>query len=374
MAKIDVLLPIYNAASTLAEAVKSLQNQTFRDFRLIAIDDGSTDESGEILRELARHDERIEILSMANGGIVDALNAGLRLSTAEYVARQDADDISDPARLQLELAYLEQHPECVAVSGTVTYIDGAGMLTGQVQFFQPDDADAKWLPSREPYLSHPFLMVRRTAFDSIGGYRHVNHSEDTDLYWRLRQHGTLHSLDRSLGFYRMHSNSISSRSIINGRIAALSSQLASLSAIRRSEGREDLSFPRNALARYQAARTLEKIVELGGEGLTDGESLHLRIATSLKLLEVATYRPYRLDGDDCRYIRHSVSLMSDELIENKAAIDHLIAKNSARLLTKGLFREAGLLTPRRVYLSIVPRLIYDVMPRRLRKTLADLRT
>jgi glycosyltransferase involved in cell wall biosynthesis len=374
MATVDILLPLYNGAATLIGAVTSLQHQTFADIRLIVIDDGSTDESATIIQEMASHDERITVLTQKNSGIVDALNAGLGVCTADYIARQDADDVSNADRLQLELSYLQQHPDCIAISGAITHVDETGNLTGQTTYFRPQDAELTWLPAREPHISHPFLMVRRAGFDKIGGYRHVYHAEDADLYWRLYEHGRLHSIEQPIGLYRMHSGSVSSASVVDGRIMALSSQLAALSALRRRRGENDIAFPKDALSRYRSARTLERIVELGAEGLTRRESAHLRIAASLKLLELATYRPYVIDTEDCRYIRDSVAGYSEASGEIRDATNHLVTKIGARLLRKGLVREVSLLTPPRRFFSLVPRLMFDCMPASTKKNLNDLRS
>src|SRR6516165_2981991 len=301
---VDILLPVFNGAVTITEAIESLQLQTFTSFRIIVVDDGSTDRTPEVLAALAARDSRIIVLTQPNGGIVDALNAGLRLCQAEFVARQDADDISDPSRLAVELDYLRSHTDCIAVSGAVKHIDAQGRFLGTIQTFpQPHRADPRWAPSREPYLMHPFLMVRGEDLQAIGGYRYVCYSEDTDLCWRLQERGKLKNLDTTLGHYRVHARSISSASIINGRIMALSSQLAGLSALRRRTGRPDLSFPKEAIAEYQSTRTLLKLWELGKRQLDDDEAGYLRIALAAKLLELTDYRPYEPDIDDCQFIR-----------------------------------------------------------------------
>src|SRR5262249_27322353 len=135
-------------------------------------DDGSTDRTPEVLAALAARDSRITVLTQPNGGIVDALNAGLRLCQAEFIARQDADDISDPSRLEVELDYFRSHPDCVAVSGAVKHIDEQGRFLGTLQAFPPPDcADPRWAPSREPYLMHPFLMVRHAVPNTWGCFR-----------------------------------------------------------------------------------------------------------------------------------------------------------------------------------------------------------
>src|SRR5215831_2949062 len=360
---VDVLLPVFNDATTITEAIESLQRQTFTSFRIIVIDDGSTDRTPEVLAALAAGDSRITVLTQPNGGIVDALNAGLRQCQAEFVARQDGDDISDPSRLAVEFDYLRSHADCVAVSGAAKHIDEQGRYLGTVQTFpQPDRADPRWAPSREPYLMHPFLMARRADLQAIGGYRYVYYSEDTDLCWRLQERGAMQNLDMPLGKYRMHARSLSSASVINGRIMALSSQLAGLSALRRRTGQTDLHFPKEAITEYRKAQTLSKLWELGKRQLDDDEARYLRIAVASKLLELTAYRPYELEFSDCQFIRGALDELSRLPHPNRNDLSRLYAMAGARLLLSGRFREMATLAPPRLYLPMISRAVFRLLP------------
>jgi glycosyltransferase involved in cell wall biosynthesis len=306
---------------------------------------------------------RITVLTQPNGGIVDALNAGLRLCQAEFIARQDADDISDPSRLELELDYFRSHPDCVAVSGAVKHIDEQGRVLGTLQTFpQPDCADPYWAPSREPYLMHPFLMVRRADLQAISGYRYVYYSEDTDLCWRLQERGAMQNLDMPLGKYRVHTRSISSASVINGRIMALSSQLAGLSALRRRTGRGDLQFPKGAIREYRNAQTLSELWEIGKRQLDDDEAGYLRIALASKLLELTAYRPYELELSDCQFIRGALDELSRLPDPNRKDLSRLYARAAARLLIGGRLREIAALTPPWLYLPTILRAVSRLLP------------
>ena len=371
---VDILLPVFNGATTITEAIESLQRQTFTSFRIIVVDDGSTDRTLEILTGLAARDSRITILTQPNLGMVAALNAGLCLCQAEFVARHDADDISDPSRLAVELDYLRSHTDCIAVSGAVKHIDAQGRFLGTIQTFpQPHRADPRWAPSREPYLMHPFLMVRGEDLQAIGGYRYVCYSEDTDLCWRLQERGKLKNLDTTLGQYRVHARSISSASIINGRIMALSSQLAGLSALRRRTGRPDLSFPKEAIAEYQSTRTLLKLWELGKRQLDDDEAGYLRIALAAKLLELTDYRPYEPDTDDCEFIRDALHEATRLSNANRKHLARLYARAGARLLVNGSFNKAVALTPPWLYFPMISRALLRLL-RASTKSLATFAT
>lgn len=304
---IDVLIPVYNGAATIRSALDSICQQTIRDVRVIVVDDGSTDETPFLLSELAEKDDRIHVITTKNGGIVDALNTGLAACTAEFVARFDADDIAFPERLQKQLTYLQENPDCVGVGCNAFHTDSQGSKMGYVtQFKETVAGDPFYVPASEPYLLHPFLMVRRQVLVDAGGYRYVFHSEDADLYWRLTYTGRLGNVTEVLGEYRIHAESISAKSVLNGRISAVNSQLAAISEQRRRNKQADLVFDRTALKQLQAAKTLRGMLDLSAKGLTLSEKSYLEVATAAKMLELASYRPYRLDADDFKTIRRAV--------------------------------------------------------------------
>ena len=333
---VDVLLPIYNAADTLEETIRSLQAQTVGAFRILAVDDGSTDGTADLLDRLAREDHRIEVIAKPNGGIVDALNHGLSHVRAPLVARHDADDLSYPERFAEQIDYLEREPDCVAVSGFARHVDEFGRPRGTYAIIpDPQTSDAHAVPSREPYLMHPFVTIRRDALDRIGGYHYAFHAEDTDLYWRLQEVGRLHNLPFLVGDYRLHGASISSASVLNGRIAAINSQLAGLSHLRRSAGRPDIEFPRGRLETYKAAETAQAILEEALQDLDAEEQAYLRIAFATKLMELASYRPYRLTPGDYAFIRAEIARARPHLSQqNRDNVQWLNSRMQAKLLRR----------------------------------------
>jgi glycosyltransferase involved in cell wall biosynthesis len=183
-------MPCYNAAGTLAEALHSLARQTFPDFEIIAVDDGSTDSTPEILQSWANHDARLRMISQPHSGIIVALNAGLRACQAAAIARMDTDDRSHPERLRRQVDYLEAHPD-VTVAGCLV----EGFPTGQVRPGFRVYID--WLNSlvteddirREMFIEsplvHPSAIFRRDAVMEAGGYQEHGWPEDYDLWLRL---------------------------------------------------------------------------------------------------------------------------------------------------------------------------------------------
>ena len=360
---IDVLIPVFNSARTVRSAIESIQRQTVRDIRIVVVNDGSTDATADIVAAMAREDGRIELFDRPNGGIVDALNFGLAQCRAEFLARHDGDDLALP------VAYLRANPGCVAVGGWARHIDADGQpLNHIVKIRSPDTADPEWAPTTEPYIIHPFLMTRTAPVQAVGGYRHVFHAEDTDLYWRLQEAGSLHNLPEVLGDYRMHAASVTSASIINGRVSALSSQLAALSALRRRAGRPDLAFPKEANKDYVAARSLDGIVRLGTRQLDPAEADWVEVATAGKLMELSSYRPFELDLEDCRFIRGAVDRHAGMLKpRNQTLIRRMCAGAAGRLASKGRLEEATALIGPRFNLGVATRVAYRrLVPRTMR--------
>ena len=351
---VDVLIPVFNGALTVEAAVKSILAQTWGPLRVVIVDDGSTDATPEILRRLAAGDARIRVVTTPNHGIVGALNRGLAETRAALVARHDADDIAFPERIERQVSYLVDHPDVVAVGCNVFHIDAAGNRTGTTTHFAPFAVgDPCYAPALEPYLIHPFLLVRREALVACGGYRYSFHSEDADLYWRLSSRGGLANLQACLGEYRLHAQSVSSRSIVNGRIAAVTSQLAALSERRRRAGVVDLTFPAGALAAYESGVELAPIVALASAGLTAAERGALEVGTAAKLVELSDYRPYRLSRTDRRTIRRWIEQHYFELSE--ANRRHMVFRliPSRRRLARHPGEVLGLLPWRRLPMAFV---------------------
>jgi len=360
---IDVVIPVFNGAKTVESAVTTIQAQTLRDIRIIVVNDGSTDGTQAIMERLAASDGRILLINRPNGGIVDALNAGLAACTADLIARHDADDLAVPGRFQQQFDWLRRHPACSAVSGSVIQIDEAGRELGpKVTLSPPELADPTTYPQLEPYLIHPFLMMRRAAIAAVGGYRYVFHAEDTDLYWRLQETGQLTNMPDLLGYYRIHGQSVTSASTLNGRIAAMSSQVCGISAMRRRAARPDIAFPEAALAEYKQARTLKRIVQLGSRGLDKDEAARLAASTSAKLLELSAYRPYELDAKDCSFIRTSIMRALPSMTPgNRALCVRRISGTAARLAAQGHVSAAIRLSPIKYYPLVAARLALRTM-------------
>ncbi|HSV12863.1 MAG TPA: glycosyltransferase [Tepidisphaeraceae bacterium] len=217
---VSVLMPVYNAQRYIASAVQSILGQTFTDFELIIVDDGSTDRSREILRGFAARDPRVKLISRPNTGYVVALNEALATATGEFIARMDADDMSLPYRFERQVEYLRAHPDCVLVGTHVVTMDSDGSLIGvmpDIAFGHQRIDDA--LLRRGWPIVHPAVMMRARALREIGGYK-VEYcpNEDHDLFLRLAEFGQIENLPEVLIHYRKHAASVSAMN--NDRMTA----------------------------------------------------------------------------------------------------------------------------------------------------------
>ena len=208
---VSVLLTVYNGQRYLAQAMESLLRQTFENFEVIVIDDGSTDDSPEMLRRYATRDPRVRLVSRANTGMTRALNEGLKLVRGEFVARMDADDVCRPERFARQVAYLREHPECVAVGSQVQMIDPEGLpiCPKRDTGFTHEQIEGSLLDMGWPMV-HPAVMLRTDALRAVGGYaEQYRTNQDHDLFLRLAERGKLANLPETLLDYRQHFQSVS---------------------------------------------------------------------------------------------------------------------------------------------------------------------
>src|SRR5437762_6391708 len=209
--RISVVMPVYYAAAVVGEAIESILNQTFTDFEFIIVDDGSTDNTGEILREYASRDDRIKLYVQENCGLIASLNRYCRLATGRYLARMDADDISLPTRLEKQFRFLENHP-AIGVLGTwIQDIDERGMpITAWP--VPADPAVIQWFLMFGNCVAHASVMMRREVLERAGYYRpDALHVEDYDLWIRVSEFTSVAIFPEVLLYYRLSGESVSGR-------------------------------------------------------------------------------------------------------------------------------------------------------------------
>jgi glycosyltransferase involved in cell wall biosynthesis len=231
-----VLLPVRDAAPWLASSLASLARQTLADHEVIAIDDGSTDASGEILERAARSDRRLLVRHTPPRGLPAALEFALSLARAPWIARHDADDISHRTRLGRQLEWLECHAD-VDVLGTCIRLfpasaTGLGMrrwASWHNSLLTHDDMRRELLIDSP--LAHGTLMARKTVLESAGGWHERGWAEDLDLWLRLFEHGARFAkLETTLYGWRQHRDSATRTDPRYSRSRFLSLKSAALDA------------------------------------------------------------------------------------------------------------------------------------------------
>jgi len=211
---VTVLTTVYNGARYLDEAIDSIRAEEFTDFEHVIVDDGSTDATPEILARAASRDPRIRLLrNESNRGIAASANRGLAVARGEYIARLDADDISMPGRLAREVAVLETRPDVALVSMNYESMSADGVLIGRSHRDHPSIVVEYLLNFSNALGGHSQVMFRRSAVEAVGGYDETCAAAlDSDLWTRIVRHGRIVVLPEIGMRYRVHDQSVTTRS------------------------------------------------------------------------------------------------------------------------------------------------------------------
>ena len=209
---VSVLLPVYNGERHLQLALDSILHQTFTDFEFLILDDGSRDGSLSLLEQAARADSRVKLFSRENRGLVATLNELIERAQGRYLARMDADDIAQPNRFALQVAFLDAHPGVVCVGGAQALIDEEGRYLTNINGPLANQAIQQSILAGHGAICHPTAMIRASALAEVGGYDPAMwHCEDLDLWLRLGECGQLANLADVVLKYRLDPGSVSSR-------------------------------------------------------------------------------------------------------------------------------------------------------------------
>jgi Glycosyl transferase family 2 len=333
--RVSVTMPVHNGERFLRAAVDSVLSQTFRDFELIIVNDGSTDGTAALLDILARQDARVRIVSLpVNNGAVVARNTALQHATGPLIAVMDSDDVALPERLAVQVAYLDAHPAIAAVGGGVQIVNEADQ-TGATNMYPTDPALVAWSMIFFNSIAHSTLMMRRecvTRDYPEGG------AEDYGLLAELSQRALLANLPRVLVRYRLSSTGLTARawqkqelhadSIVQGAIAAVSGRSIPIEQVQWLRGLSRNQYPREPHAIRITADLISMLAPLYLSLLQrlGAETREVRLDAGVRLLLLAALAGRR--GAPAL----AASLAARALRLSPRAVPHFVRKTIASVM------------------------------------------
>lgn len=267
MPTLSVLMPVYNAQLYLKEAIDSIINQTYCDWELIIINDGSTDNSEFIINSYT--DPRIKYYrNEKNLGLIASLNKGIGFCEGKYIARMDADDISMPDRFLQQISFLEDHAECVMCGTDAKIIDQNGEETGKIINLTSDEYLKINLLFSVPFI-HPSVMIRSAQLKELLFDKDYKHAEDYELWCRISDKYKVANMPSFLLKYRWHTNNVSvlnndSQESVKNKIIRCQLQKLGLSA-----SDHELMLHRITFQQYDAKGDLRKTIFSDYTGLQE---------------------------------------------------------------------------------------------------------
>ncbi len=207
--KISVILPVHNSQEFVSQSIYSVLNQTYKNFELIIIDDGSTDNSKEICKSLSRKDDRIIFLDNAHRGLTVSLNKALEIAKGKFVARQDADDISLPERFEKQINWFLKDERRVLCGTNCKILDQNNIYKNNKSLKFTNNGIKKKLKYSNCFV-HSSIMFLKNSAQNLGNYdENLEYAQDYDLWWKLTTIGEVGNLYEKLLILRNRKNSIS---------------------------------------------------------------------------------------------------------------------------------------------------------------------
>ena len=220
---ISVIMAAYNAENFLAPAIESILNQTYRNFELIIVDDGSTDNSLEVVKHYLERDSRVRVIQSDRLGAAGARNLGINQAKYPWIAVMDADDIAMPERFEKQINAAKANPKVVVWGTYANHISATGEVLSLVRQGAVNEKQFYdlWQEGHIPFVVHPTALIKKEIFLEIGGYsKDFYASEDFELFARIGNYGPILAIPEPLLLYRVHSKSESMTKFFSQKILA----------------------------------------------------------------------------------------------------------------------------------------------------------
>ena len=288
MPEVSVIVPVFNEEKFLFAAASAILRQSYRDFELFLVDDGSQDASASIIADFAGADARVRAVTLEHCGQSAALNAGRANATGRLIAIMGADDIAHPEWLATMVAFLDGHGDVVAAGCELEVINERGDRIDAWDREKNAPVDLAAFPPLIHLPYHPGSIMRREAVDAIGGYRPAfDCAEDLDLFLRLQEAGEVRNVQEKLVAYRTHPNAVSST---GARPQALRAAVA-------------LHYARLRRSGQQEPEPVKTISSLRGAGVTRPEDLR-RLGALIDFMTLKACRERRLPLTPVERVRY----------------------------------------------------------------------
>lgn len=329
---VSVIIPVYNGAAYIAEALESILNQTYENIEIIIIDDGSTDNSLDIVKGF-RSDKIKIIVNECNIGLAATRNRGLKAAEGEYIALMDGDDVSFPNRLSAQVNLLEKHPDVGLVSSHfITFEED--LQTGK-QSVKKVPLDSDYIAARLPFQSViccPSAMMRTAVLNdhNLLFNETLKVSEDWDLWYRMSQVANVSNVDEILLYYRKHGNNLSKKREEMYRHKIMLIQKSFLDNGFDIKDLFDVDYRFKGLSEFKMFMSI--VSQLLEKNSTTGKFVEEHFISSCAYV---VYELYKLNLGKLGYVAYdelrSSSLFSDMDIGLKYRVKHYILGKWARL-------------------------------------------
>lgn len=273
---ISVLLPVFNEEKYIKNSVQSILNSTFEDYELVIVNDGSNDNTKNIIENF--NDPRIKKYDKINSGLIDSLNYGLKKCNYDIIMRMDADDLIHPKKIENQIKFFKETNSIL--TGTQGYIINSNdEIIGNTNLPLDSFKIIQALKNFRPSFIHPSIMFYKEALIKSGGYNELfKHSEDYELFWRLCRLGIISNLDEKLIYLRKHRNNVSHRfseeQIENTLVAKSIHSIGKIDKISKKDFiKVKIAVRKNFIKKYYV-KIHKKIIEL--------EFLNIKINFALK--------------------------------------------------------------------------------------------
>jgi len=235
---ITVLMSVYNGERFLKESISSVLNQSFTEFEFIIVNDGSTDNSTNIIKEFSFMDKRIHVIDKQNTGLTSSLNKGIEIAKGKWIARVDDDDICDLKRLEIQYSYAISKKSAVLIGSDCITIDDKGSQLKIYKYPSNHNQLKRSLFKQKKFFPHSSFFIESNSIKQINGYNErIKRSQDYDLCLRLSEIGQIASIKKPLVQIRRHKNQVSNKD--NGMRQLIDSRVAFVGYLLRQKGLED---------------------------------------------------------------------------------------------------------------------------------------